>query len=127
MEKEAILKPTLIKDLGRKYRTDKAQFKRAFGLYKCNFCNTEFEAFSNDINTGNVKSCGCYKKRRASETHKTHGLSNTRIHKIWVTLKNRVLNPKYKYFHDYGGRGITICDSWRNDFMSFYNWALVNG
>ena len=37
---------------------------------------------------------------------------------------NNLNNPRYK---DYGGRGITICDEWLNDFMAFYNWSVKNG
>ena len=42
-------------------------------------------------------------------------------------MKGRVLNPKHKFFHDYGGRGITICEEWKNDFVSFHDWAMSNG
>lgn len=38
--------------------------------------------------------------------------------------KNTPNNPKYK---SYAGRGIDICNEWRNDFMAFYNWAINNG
>ena len=30
-------------------------------------------------------------------------------------------------YKDYGGRGITICDEWLNDFQAFYNWSMSNG
>ena len=42
-------------------------------------------------------------------------------------MKERILNSKHKHYLDYGGRGITICDEWKNDFMSFYDWAMSNG
>jgi hypothetical protein len=47
--------------------------------------------------------------------------------KVWDDIKQRTLNTKFKQYSDYGGRGITICDEWKNDFMSFYNWAMENG
>ena len=72
-------------------------------------------------------SCGCYNKRRLIETHTKHGLTHTRLYKIWDSMKGRTLNPKYTYYLNYGGRGITICEEWKNDFMSFYNWAMANG
>lgn len=58
---------------------------------------------------------------------RTHGLCHTRLNRIYHTMKNRCLcktSDKYKY---YQARGITICDEWKNDFVSFYNWAIVNG
>ena len=120
-------KPTLIKDLGMIFTAEYIKQKRRYGIYKCGFCGTNFKANTYDINRGHTKSCGCYRKRRVSKTHKTHGLSNTRLNRIWSNIKSRTLNIKTKQFPDYGGRGINICDEWKNDFMSFYNWALSNG
>ena len=120
-------KPTLLEDLGMMFATENSKSKVRFGLYKCGFCGEEFKANTYSINRGNTKSCGCYQKRRTSETQKTHGLNSTRLYKIWKEIKRRTLNPKHKQYKDYGGRGITICDEWKNDFMPFYNWALSNG
>jgi hypothetical protein len=41
------------------------------------------------------------------------------------TRCHNVNNPDYKRW--YGSRGITVCDEWRNDFKSFYNWSMSNG
>ena len=119
-------KPILIEDLGMKFPTENSKAKMKFGIYRCGFCGTNFKARVYDINRGTAKSCGCYKKRRASETHKTHGLGYTRLYYIWSTLKDRILNPKHKSYKDYGGRGITICDEWL-DVQNFYDWAMSNG
>ena len=56
-----------------------------------------------------------------------HGLSRTRIYQTWADMKGRCLNPKHKEYHLYGGRGIKVCDDWKNDFMKFYVWAIQNG
>ena len=109
------------------FPTEGSKRKTKFGVYKCGFCGTNFKANTYDINRGDIKSCGCYHKRRSSETQKTHGLSNTRLNRIWRNIKSRTLNSKYKDYLNYGGRGINICDGWKNDFMSFYNWAMSNG
>ncbi len=125
-DKEELPKPILIEDLGMRFPTEGSKGKSRFGIYKCGFCGTNFKANTYDINRGDIKSCGCYNKRRTSETHKTHGLRSTRLYSIWSKLKGRVLNPKNKDYNDYGGRGITICEEWKNDFMPFYNWAMSN-
>ena len=109
------------------YPTERSKHKLRYGLYKCGFCGTEFKTGSQDVKRGHTKSCGCYQKRRVSETHKTHGKRHTRLYKIWINMKKRTLNSKNKHYINYGGRGITICDEWKNDFMSFYNWAMENG
>ena len=119
-------KPILIEDLGYLYPNENSKQKKRYGIYKCGFCGTEFKANTYYINRGSIKSCGCYQKRRTSESHKTHGLKNTRVYKIWENIKSRTLNPNYTYYLDYGGRGITICEEWKNDFMTFYNWAMEN-
>ena len=119
-------KPILLEDLGMMFATENSKHKRRYGIYKCGFCGEEFKACTQHITSGNIKSCGCYMKRRVSETHKTHGKRHTRLYSIWSKLKGRVLNPKSKDYYNYGGRGITICDEWKNDFMTFYNWAMSN-
>lgn len=57
----------------------------------------------------------------------THGKSRSRLYSIWKDMKSRCLNVKHKSFHNYGGRGITICEEWITDFESFQSWAVSNG
>ncbi len=117
---------TFIKDLGMMYPTENSKYKHRYGLYKCGFCGNEFKSIINDVKRGNTKSCGCYQKRRTSESQKTHGLGYTRLYNILKKIKDRVLNPKNKQYNNYGGRGITICDEWL-DIQNFYDWAMENG
>lgn len=56
-----------------------------------------------------------------------HGLKNTRLFSIWTNMKSRCYNKKSTNYNRYGGRGIKVCDEWRNDFKSFYDWAMSNG
>ena len=122
-----ISKPILIEDLGMMFANENSKKKDRYGIYKCGFCGTEFKACTSNIKNGSTKSCGCYHKRRVSESRKTHGLGSTRLYSTWSKLKDRVFNLKNVDYINYGGRGITICDEWKNDFMSFYNWAMLNG
>ena len=58
---------------------------------------------------------------------KPDSLKKTRIGTIYHGMMSRCYNSgtnRYKY---YGGRGITVCDEWRNDFKVFYEWAMANG
>lgn len=77
-----------------------------------------------NLRNGAVKSCGCSKMESKNQTH---GMSKTRIYKEWNNMKNRVLNHSTKSYKDYGKRGISVCDEWKYDFKSFYEWAMVNG
>lgn len=56
-----------------------------------------------------------------------HGMSDTRLFKTWVHMKDRCYNPKDKRYSAYGGRGITVCDEWLNAFLPFYEWAISHG
>lgn len=55
-----------------------------------------------------------------------HGMSHTRLYRIWADMKTRCLNPNHKWFSHYGGRGINVCDDWTS-FEPFMAWALNNG
>ncbi len=75
------------------------------------------------LRNGATKSCGCL--RRTAVT--THGLSHTRLYCIWTSMKNRCYDPNMRFYKDYGGRGIVVCDEWRKNFIAFYNWAMSHG
>ena len=57
----------------------------------------------------------------------THGCAGTRLYEIWCGMKKRCYNPKDKRFKNYGGRGITVCDEWKDDFKAFYDWSMSHG
>ena len=56
-----------------------------------------------------------------------HGLSNTDLYHVYLTMKDRCNNSKSKAFKNYGARGIKICKEWSEDFKSFYDWSVRNG
>lgn len=56
-----------------------------------------------------------------------HRKRNTRLYGIWLQIKNRCFNSNTGRYKDYGGRGITICDEWKNNFQTFYEWAMSHG
>lgn len=62
-----------------------------------------------------------------SKRQTTHGNSSTPLYGIWCSIKARCYNPRTKAYKDYGGRGIVMCDEWKNDYQSFELWALDNG
>lgn len=123
LNNQQLTKPYLVKDLGRLYPTKKSKQKTRFGIYKC-FCGTEFKSTTNGINNGNSKSCGCLNLLKIKERSITHGLSNHNLYSRWLNIKQRTSDISN---NTYGGRGISICDEWKNDFLSFYNWAISNG
>ncbi len=80
-----------------------------------------------NLASGAINSCGCLRKETTGLLNKTHGQSNSRLYSIYCNMISRTENPNATAYNLYGGRGIAICSEWRNDFPSFYNWALSNG
>lgn len=76
------------------------------------------------LNTGHTKSCGCLKHKAY---HKTHGLRRTRLYNIWSNMKTRCFNKNDPHYERWGGRGITVCDEWKDDFQAFYTWSMSHG
>ena len=89
-------------------------------------CGKESSVTSSNLMAGSVLSCGCLAIDATKERSTTHGMRNTRLYVIWSGMKKRCSTPspanKYHY-----GKGITVCDEWKNDFSSFKDWALSNG
>lgn len=81
-----------------------------------------------NLKRGHCKSCGClYSKIGGKSKHGTeHGESKTRLYKIWSRMIWRCERPSYKFYKDYGGRGITVCPDWHS-FKRFKEWANDNG
>ena len=79
------------------------------------------------LRNGHCKSCGCGEYENQCFSRMSHGLSFTRLYNIWSAMKQRCYYSKHKDFYNYGGRGITVCSEWKNDFQAFYDWAITHG
>lgn len=100
---------------------------------KCD-CGSTLEVWSVYLRNGTTKSCGCLNREMCSARLKAYrkrngadGRSKTRLHSIWAGMKERCLSPGSHAYALYGGRGITVCDEWRNSFEAFRDWALTHG
>lgn len=83
---------------------------------------------------GRSTSCGCTRKTAIKQLivkNTKHGACvgghESRLYMIWRPMKDRCLNPRNKYYKDYGGRGIKVCDEWLHNYEAFREWALANG
>lgn len=90
-------------------------------------CGKTVSVKSGNLRSGHTLSCGCLKKERISETQATHQQSHRRLYNVWTSMKQRCYNPKSTYYKDYGGRGIVMCDEWRESYSTFHKWAMENG
>ena len=73
-----------------------------------------------DLRRGVSKSCGCLKLEQLDARSRKHGMAGTRPYRIWKGMKTRCLNPRVKSYADYGGRGITVCENWKESFDAFW-------
>ncbi len=88
-------------------------------------CGTIGTIEDSSLKAGKSKSCGCATREAAARTgatiRTTHGRSKSAPeYYVWSSMKQRCLNSKVRNWEDYGGRGITVCDRWRDSFEAFY-------
>lgn len=83
-------------------------------------CGTVSVRSTETLRRGDTHSCGCKKATGPETANYKHGMSNTPIHRAWVQMRGRCLQEGHALYRYYGARGITVCDTWRDDFMAFY-------
>ena len=66
------------------------------------------------------KSCGCKKSEILSKSLSKHGMSHHPAFGVWHSMKQRCMDPNHRAYHNYGGRGITVCPEWQNSFEAFW-------
>lgn len=88
-------------------------------LCKCDCGNTTI-ARSEDIKSGNTKSCGCIRSEQLSQRNFKHGFAHTDMYNVWSTMKERCYNENSKAYKNYGGRGIKLSLEWQ-DYTNFHN------
>lgn len=71
------------------------------------------------LRRGEAKSCGCLRSEKSKLQFTSHGMSHTKIHRIWRAMIERCYNAHCKGYPNYGGRGITVSDEWL-EFSNFY-------
>ena len=104
----------------------KSKGKQTLWECKCD-CGNIAIAHHQNLKSGHTSSCGCYNSEVASEREKEHGQSGTRLYNIWHDMIYRCYNGNHRSYKDYGGKGIIVCNEWKDDFEAFRNWAIENG
>lgn len=75
-------------------------------------------------------SCGCLRKEKMAENRHdptTHGLHKHPLYQVHQQMIQRCYNPEAQRWIYYGGKGITVCIDWLDDFLNFYQWATTSG
>lgn len=91
---------------------------RLMGVCVCD-CGNEKVIRISHLKGGKISSCGCIAKARIKRLNLRHGHSRTLPHQSWKGMKARCYNPKQTGYKYWGGRGIAVCDRWRNSYDNF--------
>jgi len=95
--------------------------KQKVYLCQCE-CGNKTTVISGNLKKGNSQSCGCSRRKTCSARMKLynfkHGQSNTKLWRTWKGMLERTTIVTSTHFNRYGGRGITVCDEWK-DFQRF--------
>ena len=92
----------------------------------CDCGNTTY-VITSHLKSGAIRSCGCLRKEENKVRLKTHGLSKSRLFRIWAGMISRCKNKTQSGYKNYGGRGISVCKEWNDSFSVFKDWAFAHG
>lgn len=95
-------------------------------LCRCD-CGKMSSPTSYQLNSGKSKTCGCKKFRSSSRNGKSFIQSHKRLYDSYCSMMRRCFNPSHAQYHLYGGRGISVCPEWKNNFKKFAEWSLTHG
>jgi hypothetical protein len=98
---------------------------RRRALFECGGCCAKWEAILEKVKRDKIKTCGC--GYRTIGGLSSREAENFRIYKLWTEIKQRCYNENNAGYKTYGGRGIFVCNEWRESFLVFYEWALTHG
>jgi len=84
-------------------------------------CGNTTRVSTDHLGSGHTQSCGCLRKDRTRESRSIHNMKHTTEYNAWVKIKGRCYNSRDAAYDRYGGRGIVVCDRWKNSFVNFYN------
>lgn len=103
-----------LKVIERVARPEGSKDTAAYWRCRCE-CGGEAVVSRRALRSGSTVSCGCY----AIERSTVHGLRHIPEYQVWARMIQRCTNPNAKGYGDYGGRGIAVCERWRNSFGAF--------
>jgi hypothetical protein len=90
----------------------------SYAVYKC-ACGAEKEISMTSVRLGRTKSCGCLQRETVGALNRSHGRWNTFEYRVYHAMLQRCYNSNRSGYSYYGGKGITVCDSWKESFDNF--------
>lgn len=109
-------------------KPERADYRRQW-LCRCE-CGNLVEVNGSKLRSGHTRSCGCLEREFIANVNKKYKYRDLRLYRIWKAIQQRCSDKNGREYHNYGGRGIRVCDEWTdesNGFERFYEWAMSNG
>ena len=103
-------------------------------LWKCKCdCGKEKYVQGKHLRSGKSKCCGCEGNKKIAERSKNnkytyiHGLRDHPLRAIWKAMNHRCYIKTNRFYKNYGGRGIKVCEEWKLSLLDFYKWSIESG
>lgn len=111
----------------------KNKYNRQLWRCKCD-CGNEKVATWDGLRDGTTKSCGCLHRKTSAENSRKsrdsvtkHSGSHEKLYYVWRSMRSRCTSPNNPRYKDWGGRGISVCKEWADDYAVFRAWAFQHG
>lgn len=129
--------PNFVNLTGQKYgrltvleRAENDKQGNAQWLCQC-ICGNKKVIRGKALRTGRTSSCGCLlsesSKRRMTSLMTKHGMAGSKLYSVYCSMRERCEKPSCPEYYRYGGRGISVCNEWKEDRSLFFEWAFKNG
>ena len=90
-------------------------------IWKCKcICNKIINVQGGNLKSKQTTSCGCYRDEVTSKRSTSHGMTKSSEFISWSAMLSRCINQNDPAYNRYGGRGIVVCDRWKDSFENFY-------
>lgn len=96
-------------------------------LCQCDCGKEPIGVLGNSLKSGHTRSCGCLREENLKTVAITHGDSYSKLYGVYTSIIDRCYNSNNKRFKDYGGRGINVCEEWKDSYLNFKTWAIASG
>lgn len=105
---------------GRLVVLERAGYRKGGITWRCLCdCGKRVIIQGGNLRNGLTRSCGCLAREQVAARMRKHGMTQTRVYRIWNAMHRRCYEPNFKQFANYGGRGIEVCERWHS-FENFF-------